>query len=37
MVDYLTMQEAIRQAEESSNAVERFYRRSRLLPQVEPS
>lgn len=34
MVDYLTMQQAIRRAEQSSNAVKRFYSRSPLRPQT---
>lgn len=33
MVDYLTMQKAIRQARQSSDTVKRFYQRSPLLPQ----
>lgn len=34
MVDYLTMQKAIRQAEQSSNAVKRFYSRSPLRSEA---
>lgn len=35
MVDYRTMQRAIREAERDWDALERFYRRSRLHPRVE--